>query len=549
MSVKKQLYPVAVSVFFLLFLLLPGTVFLLGPRKEVSEAEKRKLAVSPELVLTPEALAAFPKQFDAFYQDHFGLRDHLVKWYNGSSLQLFRVSPSDLVIAGKDGWFFYTGEGVIEDYYGMGLAGPIALDRYAETLAVRRDWLARLGARYLLVPVPNKMGIYDAYLPARIRSRRGMSFYEQLTAFLPADGRFEDVIRLDEVLDQGKEKEQVYFKTDTHWSNAGALLAFNRIMAYCRRWFPGKVEQISEEEISRENVSFSGDQTRLMHQENEIGENINVVRVKAPCAGTKTDYTVPSVEDLDTHAVRKKEGEGLAEAGCPERELTALIIHDSFGIPLQRFFNERFKKVIYSTRMKLDHPVMQDIIIREHPDIVLEVWVARNLHRTLVPDPPEWTTAVLAQEYAASEEVRMRIDAAFDPARITARNQIEIEPQAEGLLLNALGGDPFFQVPFAPPQGEQERYLLEVELDAPRDTLFTLYFTLAEKPMEIREEQHVEAKVHKGRNRLLLHLPRVDIRGLLRIDPGRVAGSYLLRSLTIKAVPQGDLQHPKALFP
>ena len=240
---------------------------------------------------------------------------------------------------------------------------------------------------------------------------------------------------------------------------------------------------------------------------------------------------------MDPHTASHQE-QGLTESGCPERELTALIIHDSFGVFLRRYFNGHFKRVIYSSLMKLDHPSLQELIRRENPDIVLEVWVARNFGRTLVPNPPEWTVNLRAQEYAASEEVRLRVDASFPSGRIAARHQISIEPGPEGLFLEALGEDPFFLLPFAPPEetAGKEHYLVEVELDAPQDTLFALYFTLAENRTDIKPYQRVEAKVYKGRNRFLLRLPRVDIRGFLRVDPGQVSRQYLLHSLTVKAV-------------
>ena len=103
MSFKRRVYPAAISVIFLLFLLLPFCLFMVGPRKEISEAEKRKLAVFPEIVPTMTGLAEFPKKFDAFYRDHFGLRDNLIRLYNIISLKVFQVSPSDFVLKGREG--------------------------------------------------------------------------------------------------------------------------------------------------------------------------------------------------------------------------------------------------------------------------------------------------------------------------------------------------------------------------------------------------------------------------------------------------------------
>ncbi|MCI5208073.1 MAG: hypothetical protein D3910_04625 [Candidatus Electrothrix sp. ATG2] len=531
MAFKKQAYPAALSVIFLFFLLLPFGLFIAGPRKEISEAEKRKLAVFPEIVLTMTGLTELPKKLDAFYKDHFGLRDSLINFYNTFSLHVFQASPSDFVLKGKDGWFFYIAEGVFEDFNGMQLANRISLEKHGATLTDRRDWLASIGVHYLLVPVPNKLCIYDEYLPDRVQRGRGLTFYEQFIAFLKRDVRFDNFIDLYSMLRERRQAEQLYFKTDTHWSNAGALLAFNQIMKRCSSWFPEKSEYVTEKEITRKTVKFSGDLSRLMHQEKEVAEQVDVVTIKNPCADKKNTHPSPSSQYLqgaDVSASRLP-----FENGCPDKTLTALIVHDSFGRPLQRYFNERFKRVIYSQHIKIDK--FQELILQERPDVVIEIWVARNFGRALAPNPAEWTAKVLEEQYATSETVRIQIDESLDVQRLSLRNDARLERHADGVLIHAHGDDPFFVLPFTPPE-TAERYVVAVDLDSPQDTTFALYFTTGENTRDIVPHQVVEQKIHKGRNRFFLRLPHPDVRGLLRIDPGKVAGKYLLRSLTVKVL-------------
>jgi hypothetical protein len=531
MNLKGHIYPAAVSGIFLLFLLLPFCLFMTGPRKEISQAEKRKLAVFPEIVPTMTGLTEFPVKFDIFYRDHFGLRDNLVRWYNIASLRLFQVSPSPAVVKGKEGWFFYIAEGVFEDFNGMRQGAQISLEKHAATLTDRRDYFAGLGVKYLFVPVPNKISIYDEYLPDRIQRVRGTTFYEQFTSFLERDRGFGNLVNLYPVLRRNKQTEQLYFKTDTHWSNAGALLAFNQIMRHCSAWFPEEMVPVTEKEVVRKKVRFFGDLALLMHQEKTVNEQVDVVSIADPCAerlNIPLSSALQYFQGMDIPASRLP-----SENGCAEKKLTALIVHDSFGIPLQRYFNERFRKVIYSQYMKPDD--LQGLIIKEHPDIVIEIWVARNFDRALTPNPAAWTTSILEKQYAVSGAVRIRIDSSLNLKDILASNDVELERRADGLLIHAHGDDPFFLLPFTPPE-IAERYLVEVEVDAPQDTAFALYFTIGENTGEIVPHQLVEQKIQKGKNRLLLRLPHPNVRGLLRIDPGKTPGDYLLRSLTVKAV-------------
>ena len=49
--------------------------------------------------------------FGAWFDDHFGFRSTLVRWYGESRLFGLGVSPSAAVVKGRDGWFFYADDG------------------------------------------------------------------------------------------------------------------------------------------------------------------------------------------------------------------------------------------------------------------------------------------------------------------------------------------------------------------------------------------------------------------------------------------------------
>ncbi|CAK8719260.1 MAG: SGNH hydrolase-like domain-containing protein, acetyltransferase AlgX [Candidatus Electronema aureum] len=526
----NRIYSAVLSTLFLLVLIVPLGLFLVSPRKEISTAEKRKLATFPKVKGNLQGMLAFPKQFDIFYQDHFGLRDSLIRASNAISLNVLHLSPSPVVIKGKEGWFFYTGESVIDDYYGQRQADAISMDEYLALFADRRDWLSRIGVRYLFIPVPNKITVYDAYLPNRIQRSRGLSFYEEFIAAANKEVTFHDTVNLYALFKRHKEERQLYFKTDTHWTNEGAMLAFNQMIAYCKQWFPeAQMRAISKDEFSIDNVPFSGDLARLMHLEKEVGETVPVVHIKQPCAGTDQPL---SAQELALLPDRKAAAKAPSTNGCPQQKLTALVIHDSFGNGLRRYFNERFKRVIYSPNVPFDQ--LKQLISHVKPDIVFDVWVARNMQR-IAPDP-QLTAAVLEAQYAASDKVRLRVDNSLDINSVSLRHDLRLQPSTDGLLLQATSSDPYFVVPFTPP-ADGERYLVEVNVDAPQDTDFALYFTTADDQGTIRPQHRVEQNVRKGANRLLFRLPHPHVKGLIRIDPGTTTGTYLLRSLTIKAVP------------
>lgn len=491
----NKLFNVILSSLFICFISIPFILFLALPHKDISSVEKRRLAVFPEI------RQDFIKKFDAFYQDHFGLRDLLIKIHNSMLLKFFKKSTSPFVVAGKDGWFFYTGEGVIQDYYGQYKINETSMDNYISIFSDRAEWLRRMGICYLFIPVPNKINIYDEFLPKRIRRIKGDSFYRIFFSAIEKRGLLKNAVYLYNLLYKEKENKQIYFKTDTHWTGDGALLAANEIFRYCNFLFKGNYfDQFLKDDVSHENVHFSGDIAMIMHLEKEIGETVPVVKLN------------------------KKNNKYI-----DKKNATALVLHDSFGNHLKTFLNEKFKKVIYYPNMQIGD--VKNIIKKEKPDIVLEVWVARNIQK--IKEDEDIKNEILKLQYAESRDTIFSIDSSLDLNKIVARNDIDIHKETEGLSIRSIGIDPFFTVPFI--ATEKKRYVIEVDIVSPEETDFAIYFTTDNKK-EFQQENIVEKKISKGKNRFFIRLPHHNIKGLLRIDLGKTNGVYLLRSLKVKAV-------------
>lgn len=177
---------------------------------------------------------------------------------------------------------------------------------------------------------------------------------------------------------------------------------------------------------------------------------------------------------------------------------------------------------------------LQGLIVQEQPDIIIDLWVAWDFHRVLVPDQ-DLEVAMIDALYAATYTVRLRIDGGLDIAALEIQNDIQLENRDDGLLIKATGSDPFLLWNSPLLSQESTIWLRSSWMDAPRDTAFALYFTTTDNLGENTPRYVVQHIIKKGYNRLLFRLPHPEVGGLIRIDPGGVAGSYLLRSLTVKA--------------
>ena len=93
------------SLLILLWLPLLATLFT--DHGSVSATEKRYLAALPALDARPDSWLSFPRELEQWYDDHVGFRDTLIRGYALLKIELFGVSPTDTLVVGKDGWFFF----------------------------------------------------------------------------------------------------------------------------------------------------------------------------------------------------------------------------------------------------------------------------------------------------------------------------------------------------------------------------------------------------------------------------------------------------------
>ncbi len=74
--------------------------------QKFSIQENRELNDFPEWKWTDASLNAFPKQFDAAFNDRFGFRALFTRWHSMVKFFGFGVSPVAKVVAGKQNWLY-----------------------------------------------------------------------------------------------------------------------------------------------------------------------------------------------------------------------------------------------------------------------------------------------------------------------------------------------------------------------------------------------------------------------------------------------------------
>src|SRR5207253_932985 len=94
----------ALVVLFLVLIVLPLAANLAGRDGADRHAENREMAPFPRLDGTWQSNAGFGDAVAHWFEDHFGFRAALVRWYGETRLFWLGVSPSSTVIKGRNGW-------------------------------------------------------------------------------------------------------------------------------------------------------------------------------------------------------------------------------------------------------------------------------------------------------------------------------------------------------------------------------------------------------------------------------------------------------------
>src|SRR5262245_40219792 len=101
---------------FVVILALPLAANIVGRDGADAGAENRELAAFPRYDGTTASIVDYADGFGRWFDDHFGFRSALVRWYGESRVRFFGVSPTSSVVKGQHGFFFYADDGAMEDY-------------------------------------------------------------------------------------------------------------------------------------------------------------------------------------------------------------------------------------------------------------------------------------------------------------------------------------------------------------------------------------------------------------------------------------------------
>lgn len=340
--------------------------------------ENRQPAVKPIWNWEMESIRNYFLSLESYINDVFAFRNELINLY---SIIFFKFGVSvkpDNIIIGKNGFLFLGNKlsDVIDQTTGKNTFSDDELKAWNKNFMVRKKYLEQFGIPFYLIIAPNKHSVYPEYLPDYIVPAK----QNRLQQLLDSRPPFNSINTKQAVINAKKQwGDQLFYKTDSHWSEVGAYYAYLEIIKQLKQDFPDIEPAVLKKHNFRKIFyDWNGSMTGFMNLKaiiedsiftiiNVPGWNKNVVRTNFQ--GDTLDLKeYPVIAYTDQSVVVNK-----------KKKYSVLVLRDSFSMMLAGMLNNTFGKVIYCHYEHPDGIELAKLVEQFKPDIVLYEMVERKL--------------------------------------------------------------------------------------------------------------------------------------------------------------------------
>lgn len=346
-------------IMFVSMLIVPWAVVQIFGIKSIS-FENRPLKEKPKF--SPDTITTYPKEFEAYYNDHIPFKDKLVTANTYLNYKYLDISPEKYVIKGSNGWLFYDSkykddmEDTIADYRGTNLYSKEELNQIKDSMLEKQKYLKSKGIELYLFIAPNKSQIYSEYMPRGYTKLSDKSRADLLVEYLRANTDIKVVYPKDELI-KVREKYPIYYKLDTHWNEVGAYVGYNEFMKAS-----GRANMIKP----LEQLSLQPDKDPYLDLAKLISINLFEKESNSVRVNYKDDTKVECTYNIDKILKYKSSSQNKEKV---------LMFRDSFGEALGNHLVKDFQDTI----IVHDPSFNRKLIEEEKPKIVIMEFVERRI--------------------------------------------------------------------------------------------------------------------------------------------------------------------------
>ena len=396
---KKTLYTVFVCICVLLCLTpFAALLFYKQPTNAGNEIKTKKPAV---LTQDGKFNSEYLPELGKYFEENFAFRTQAITADNRLMCTLFGVSDTPTVIAGRNGWLYYSS--TLDDYMGTNRLSEAQVNGIVQNLEILRDYAESCGSEFLLTVAPNKNTLYPESMPYYyIADNNAVGNKELLHKALEKSDI--NYCNLFDVL--SAQNETLYLKTDSHWNNKGALLAYNTILDKLEK----SHEDFSSAEVSRKK-DFHGDLSNMLYP-----------------ASNETEYNYYyNPEEMFTYTTETKSTEDPLIKTRSDSTGTLYMYRDSFGNALVPFFATAFENATFTKSFPM---ILENDLTPGSADTVIFEIAQRNINWFLKMPPvvsaPEIMVYEVLDGTARDTQLQLK-ECEYSPSYIEISGKLEYD--------------------------------------------------------------------------------------------------------------------------
>lgn len=207
---KTKTKSIIITAFFIAFVFIMAVLYIFMPKNSFSATEKRYLAEFPKFSFDALSSGKFTSEFEEYLSDHTPFRNVFVSL--NSYFELAKGNNgSNGIYLGSDGW-------LIEKPFDRE-------NRFDTNLRRIKNFADSTDIPVALSVVPEKGYIYGDRLPKNALKYND----EECLQKLSKQSENVSFINIADALKAQKDKKQLFYKTDHHWTSDGAYIGYAEI--------------------------------------------------------------------------------------------------------------------------------------------------------------------------------------------------------------------------------------------------------------------------------------------------------------------------------
>ncbi len=357
---------------FLIFIFGMAIWFLISQKTDYSSSEKRYLQKFPEVSAENVLSGEFGSEFESYFADHFPNRNFWVGFNAYYNLDI-----------GNNG-----ANGVYNCDNGYLINTPVSSDnKLTKNLNAIVNFKNNINVPVTVMFAPSTGYIADDVLPAVHNEYNDDTYFNETSKILTEHGiSFVDLRQT--FKDEYKNGTQLYYKTDHHWTSAGAYTAYTKL---CEQL---EITPASKDKFDIKTYdgfygttySTSGfwltqpDKIEVWNNTENTDRNINVKITE----GTESSeygsmFFYDHLQEDDKYPVFIDGNHALTEiTNKNAKGGTVVLIKDSFSHCLAPFLAENYSKVML-VDMRYYKMNVSDIVNNEKPEQVIVMYGIDNI--------------------------------------------------------------------------------------------------------------------------------------------------------------------------